>query len=706
MGLESRIHSMEARLRPSSPPPRTDEDTHRPAPAAADHPTAAAASATLEERSVALETTTANFEGHGQGQDERNPPLEALAFDPNVVESPNNAGGSVPGQESPPGGSIGRFNFDTFMFDSDGQLDDGSESVRSLADAQTFPDELRALLVDHFFRVIYPIFPIIREEDFREQLNGRFSGHDDNHELSFMLYALLAVAASGLKSAHPISEDARLRAYDTVDLGDLFYCYATTKFPLALSSTKPVINSVIGHGLLSLCLAESGKAYEAWVTTGHAIRLYQGLDLDLRDDVATSQSPDATPSTHGSLWWCLYILDRSLSTVLLKPLAIDDAECDVEDESKPSTPKTHPGMEFWFSVIVDFHIIIGRIYRSVRSIRKSARSSKPNLEDKLRAYVRQHDGELEEYYTEHVLPRIEETPRTLEAAALQTVAISSYYAGLILLHRAFLETYTVAEPEMFLRCAEAASSCIKLTPRLVATVPASHFLIQQSRAVFAGTKVLLHCMRLACNPEFTARALSDIEAGVGMLRDLKIQWPETKKYQALIQEEMQSTKAELERRQKISKTFDRFGLGSPNNTNAMYFGRLPDLDAIRNRGDSAADQQPQPASRLHANASSGAVESTVQGTSSAAETLHGGPLEPATKRRRTGDGHFTTRTGAMEPSMIESIANPAMDQSNPSPGAIFNFQPSGLTPGAFSTAFAARDFMVSPLNHSYLQENE
>ena len=677
---------MEARLRPSSPQ-RTSEPIHQPA----DNP----AAPRTTERTGPVETTTANFEG--PGQDQRDAPLETLGFGPNM-DSLHAGDSFAPERESSPGHQGDLFNFEAFMFNGDAQLDDGGGSVRSLTEAKTIPDELRALLVDHYFRVIHPIFPIIREQDFRERLNGNVSGHDDSDQLSFVLYALLAVAVSCLKSTHPISEDPRLRAYDSVNLGDLFYSYATTEVPLFLSNTKPGLNSVIGHGLLSLYLAESGKAYEAWVTTGHAIRLYEGLDL--RDDAATGQDP----RIHRNIWWCLYVLDRSLSTVLLKPLAIDDAEYDLDDKRKPSTHETHPEMEFWFSVIVDFHIIMGRIYKSVRSIRKAARSSTPNLEDKMRASVRQHDAELEEYFTDKVLPWMEESPRIPEAAALQTVAVSSYYASLILLHRAFLETYTMAEPATLLRCAEAASCCIKLTPRLVATVPASHFLIQQGRAVFAGAKVLLHCVRMAWNPTFTAKALSDVEAGIGMLQRLGIQWPEIEKYQVLIQEEMQSTKAELERRDKISETFGRFGHASSNIT--LCLDRLPGLNALPTLAPSTADQQRHSQQRNYDHCE--AVESTVQNNSSSIGTQHDGPSQPSAKRPRREDGDFQSM-GAMEHPLMEKIStNAAADGNNSSPITLFNFQPPVLSPGAgaLSAGFAANDFMISSLNHFDLLENE
>lgn len=426
------------------------------------------------------------------------------------------------------------------------------------------------VLVDLFYHSIYPIFPIIHAHNFRPQYDRWLCGqdlggsnHKNDNEFSFLLYALLAAAASIIPKEHPIFDQEECRIYKGAELGNLLYLHASI-----LSSDRPyqrnttsAINTVAAHGILSLYLTESGRVNDAWVTAGHAMRLYQGLDVeDDGDGGATSDAGD-TFSTRSNIWRCLYILDRSLSTALLKPLAIDDIESDTEsfecesNQTSAAEAKTDP----WFSVVVDFHVTMGRIYRSVRQIRKSQSSQDPKLRDTLRSYVKNHDAELEKYYTKQVLPRIEITDRQVDSIALQTIAVSSYYIGVVLLYRTFIERLNIAEPEAFLRCAEAASNCIKITPEVIAKVPASHFVIQQSRAIYASVKVLLHCMRLARNPTFTNKAWSDVETGFNMLRDFKIQWPEINKYQSLIEKDIKVTQMDLSKHDILKRIFDQYG---------------------------------------------------------------------------------------------------------------------------------------------------
>ncbi|CAI7610371.1 unnamed protein product [Penicillium pancosmium] len=431
---------------------------------------------------------------------------------------------------------------------------------------------LTHVLVDLFYHSIYPIFPIIHSNTFRPQYDRWLCGqdvggsnHNDDNQFSFLLYALLAAAASVIPKEHPIFGQEDCRIYKGAELGNLLYLHASS-----LSSdrayqrnTISAINTVAAHGIMSLYLTESGRVNDAWVTTGHAMRLYQGLDVEDEGDGDGDTTSDAadTFSTRSNIWRCLYILDRSLSTALLKPLAIDDVESDTEsfdgenDQASALEAKADP----WFSVVADFHVTMGRIYRSVRQIRKYQASQNPRLRETLRSYVKKHDAELEKYYTTQVLPRIETADRQVDSIALQTIAVSSYYIGVVLLYRTFIERLNIAEPEAFLRCAEAASNCIKVTPEVIARVPASHFVIQQSRAIYASTKVLLHCMRLARNPTFTNKAWSDVETGFNMLRDFKIQWPEINKYQSLIEKDMKLTQIDLSKHDILNKALDQYG---------------------------------------------------------------------------------------------------------------------------------------------------
>jgi hypothetical protein len=461
---------------------------------------------------------------------------------------------------------MGRTNDEHVVQDA---ASNGYNAENTSIDVAQIEQSLIQVLIDFFYQSIYPIFPIITQRRFRQQYNLR-SVQDGGkaftaaNDFQILLYAILAVAASVIPKDHAVFAETGFEVYKWIDLADLLYQHA-----ISLSAgksyqpgTSTAINTIAAQGLLSLYLIERGKVNDAWVTAGHAIRLYQGFDLD--DSVNVAGEANELRLAHANLWWCLYILDRSLSTALLKPLAIDDAEsdidsCDWEDYNASSAAgKSDP----WFSVIADFHITMGRIYRSVRLIRKPESSQNTKLKDTLRSYVKRHDAELEKYYTKQVLPKLEAPNSEVAPPALQTIAVSSYYIGLVLLYRTFIERFNIAEPEAFLRCAEAASNCIKVTPEVIAHVPASHFVIQQSRAIFASAKVLLHCMRLARNPSFTRKAWPDVESGLNMLREVKIQWPEIKKYQLLTEEDMHLTQNELSKHDLFYQTFGSFGQGA------------------------------------------------------------------------------------------------------------------------------------------------
>ncbi|KAJ5709387.1 hypothetical protein N7493_010721 [Penicillium malachiteum] len=482
-------------------------------------------------------------------------------------------------------------NFSTESSFDDIHVEEDTQTIThpTKIDITQLEEPILEVLIDLFYRSIYPIFPILHSLSFRSQygpwLATRWEKHNqdrENSDFSCLLYALLAVAASMLPKTHPVFERPGMQIYKSVNLADLLYTQATTldtRRPCRRNATYPT-NEVILQGLLSIYLTENGRVDDAWVTVGHAIRLYQGLDLD---EVEDSASTEGTRREHKRLWWCLYILDRSLSTALLKPLAIDDADSDIESLSEENTiPSTESRADPWFSVVADFHVTMGRIYRSVRRIRKSEPSKSAKLRDTLKSHVKQHDAELEKYYRTQVLPKMEEPNHQIGPLALQTIAISSYYIGIVLLYRAFIERHNITEPDILLRCAEAASNCIKVTPQVIATVPASHFVIQQSRAIYASTKVLLHCMRLAQNPSFTNKAWSEVENGLNMLRDIKIQWPEIKKYQTLTEADMHATQSELNNHALFYQTFDRYGQASHTRLDVHEASPILLIDQARN----------------------------------------------------------------------------------------------------------------------------
>ncbi|KAJ5689110.1 hypothetical protein N7462_003502 [Penicillium macrosclerotiorum] len=434
-------------------------------------------------------------------------------------------------------------------------------------DVTRLPEPLLQALVDSFYSSYYPIFPIIEQHDFQWEYDRwssmRQGGDGDASNFSFLLYALLAVAASAIPAEHTVFDQPGLQFYKRVNLGNLLYSHATSNcsgLPFQQDG-KNSMNSAIALGLLSLYLIGVGNVSGAWAIAGHAVHLYQGLELEELEDNADGV-PDAgeTWSPCGNVWWCLYILDCSLSTALSKPLAISDTESDLRYYEEANCPalgletKTDP----WFSVIASFHVTISRIYRSIRWIRKSHRAHNDKMWDILRVCTKRYDDELENYYTKQVLPKMEEPNRQVRPLALQTIAVSSYYIGIVLLYRTSIEHSNAADPEGFLRCAEAAANCIQATPGVIAHVPISHFVIQQSRALYASTKVLLHCMRLAKNVAFNDKAWRDVEAGFDMLCKIDIQWPQIRKYQQLIEGDMQRTQSDFNKHKLFHRLFDRY----------------------------------------------------------------------------------------------------------------------------------------------------
>ena len=470
---------------------------------------------------------------------------------------------------------------DGLDLDGHGPRQEEDDAV-STVNVTRLPEPLLQTLIDLFYRSIYPIFPIIHRRDFQPQYERwlsicRIGGSNDDagDGFPFLVYALLAVAASVIPEEHTVFHQPGLQFYRRINLGDLLYSHANTRcsgWPSQWNATSAV-NSVIAQGLLSLYLIEGGKVNDAWVTAGHAIRLYQSSDIGDFANAAVDEG-DTPSAWHRNIWWCLYILDRSLSTALLKPMAIDDVEGEMDACDKECQPSTlEAKTESWFSIIADFHVTMGRIYKTLRWIRKPQLSQRARVQETLRSYIRKYDTELENYFTNRVLPKVEEPSRQVQPLALQTIAVSSYYTGVVLLYRTFIEQFNIAEPEAFLRCAEAASNCIKVTPQVIATVPASHFVIQQSRAIYVSTKVLLHCMRLARNAHFTNNAWPDVESGCNMLRRFNIQWPEIKKYQLLTQEDMLLTQVDLNKHEVFHRTFDRYGQVS--HKRPLEYGELP-----------------------------------------------------------------------------------------------------------------------------------
>lgn len=453
-----------------------------------------------------------------------------------------------------------------------------SNRVDGAIDVAILSEEVRSRLIEHFYQAIFPIFPIIPKSSFTRQLEQCQGQGLTACAFRTVYYMLLAVSASVLPEVDAFSGPLAANGYKPFDLAKALYAYATTT-PSGFDGEedKANMNDVIAQGLRSLYLVEEGEATKAWITAGHAIRQYQGLEANHFS--ATDLQQGGIRRAHRNLWWCLYILDRSLSTALGKPLAFDDDDCDsslsdLRDGTLAASGNDDAASP-WFSVVADFHVTMAKIYTSIRSMRKENSQNGGGSDEKKEASrqrIRQYDAELQKYYITQVMPKMQGSNQPI---ALQTIAVSSYYIGLVLLYRTSIENFSVDEPDAFLRCAKAAVECIRVSPVVIANVPTSHFLVQQCRAIYASMKVILHCMRMARNPAFTETAWGIVEQGLAMLQRTKLKWPEIKKYQESALADMQSTQLQLQRHAAFFKVFDNFGA---DDNQEMSLQRPPVLD--------------------------------------------------------------------------------------------------------------------------------
>ncbi|KAL1836698.1 hypothetical protein VTJ49DRAFT_4757 [Mycothermus thermophilus] len=80
--------------------------------------------------------------------------------------------------------------------------------------------------------------------------------------------------------------------------------------------------------LITMALNEMNLKSAAWTWLGKAVRIAQELGLYTEPRPATCPSLIEAEMRRRT-WWTLYILDRSLSLELGRPMLIDDADCDV-----------------------------------------------------------------------------------------------------------------------------------------------------------------------------------------------------------------------------------------------------------------------------------------------------------------------------------------------------------------------------------------
>lgn len=168
-------------------------------------------------------------------------------------------------------------------------------------------------LIDVFFDHRWPQLPILHKSTLIKQHYDPVSkGLRASKTSFFQVYMVLAIAASekprlsnGLSVSHSHFFKLAIRDLDNVMGSDEFQCIQC---------------------LLLLCMYGSNEPQRInmWYTVGLALRLAVGIDLHRQESISGADKKHAELSKR--LFWSIYVVDRSLSVAMGRPLSIQDAD--------------------------------------------------------------------------------------------------------------------------------------------------------------------------------------------------------------------------------------------------------------------------------------------------------------------------------------------------------------------------------------------
>jgi hypothetical protein len=210
------------------------------------------------------------------------------------------------------------------------------------------PVELADMLVDKYFQVVHPSFPVIGKEVFLRQYRFLYSNVNVRPGKRWLavLNLIFAVASkySLLAENHPL-----VKAEEDL----VFFARA---WRLSIGNMAPLdhpnLQQVQVEGLASFYLLTLGQVDRSWRVIGIAIRSAVAMGINLRSD--TDSVTHLSKETRYRVWWALYMLDSALCVMTGRPPSSNEVFC--------TTPLPIPYREedFWndeiAQLITDQHL--------------------------------------------------------------------------------------------------------------------------------------------------------------------------------------------------------------------------------------------------------------------------------------------------------------------------------------------------------------
>ncbi|CAO3595377.1 unnamed protein product [Absidia cylindrospora] len=346
--------------------------------------------------------------------------------------------------------------------------DETEDETRTQAAAATeqetmdsiIPRSMLASLVKIYFDAQCTTLPILDEEEF---INS-FEGKTLPPPAPLLTYAICSYACFLVPSDHRLFTESGLERnrifHVLIDRAGIF---------IRSEYLIPRIQTIQALVLLCAHPTYSSKSYRNWLLAGMAVRMAQ--DLGLHRSVSTTGTANEIIEKRRRLWYSVYVTDRWCCSVMGRPLAIADSDCDVDLPHVDAVDQ--PGKYTMFVNLVKLSGILGEVLRRIYSPKAKAMGYATHIMEQT---VWSLDKMLKEWFdhvpsecliTQQQLSDMKGIERTQEAKFRAGGPLTvCYYAVVVLLFRPFIvfECNNHHSSKLFKdapkRCMEAARNAI------------------------------------------------------------------------------------------------------------------------------------------------------------------------------------------------------------------------------------------------------
>ncbi|KAI0829489.1 fungal-specific transcription factor domain-containing protein [Trametes gibbosa] len=406
--------------------------------------------------------------------------------------------------------------------------------------------DLADKLVDAYFARFHFLMPVLDKPDFLRKYRKLMDSRD-KPESKRDHPAFIALMCSMFAVASRFVDDPRLKKFDNLDDGGMGMVYLERALILHYTSYPTIqVEHVQCFLLMSSFLCSVNCLPQAWQLVGQAVRAAQDIGLHRTPKWLTTLTL-IEKETRRKIWWGVYTLDRMLALALGRPLAIEDADCDVEipapcdDEMLPQyfQGAEMPGVSLMkgFVELIELYQIAGRVLREVYALDKTKDNLEMDKRMELHRSVETLDRRLTRWCED--LPAVfKSNPTTEKQVSMAAVLCSHYYSILTTLHRNFLPVRREqpVAPRSTAKAVSTARACVRLAPSIKNVVPPSHHFAFFIQNLFSSAVIILLYAMHTTESMASQAALDEARSCLAVLESWEGFWPGARKCKELLED--------------------------------------------------------------------------------------------------------------------------------------------------------------------------